>query len=153
MNFVVHPMMFCLSLGLSTRCALGFKANITNSFSPSSKMLATSWTLGLNQRREPYHIDVIKSHLTRNLGNLFSDLREEIMLAFGDIIPPTESTFLIIIIFHNVIVFELSQFGDIDSPCRPADWTKVKAYGAVMNVVGRASNRIFVGAPLCMFVC
>jgi hypothetical protein len=116
-------------------------------------MLAISWTLGLNQRTDPYHIAVIKSHLTRNLGNLFSDLREEIVLAFGDIIPPTEGTFLTVKIFLYFIVLEPFQFGDIDSPCRPADWTKVKAYEAVMNVVGRASNRIFVGAPLCMFVC
>ncbi|KAF8503961.1 cytochrome P450, partial [Gautieria morchelliformis] len=85
----------------------------------TEETLAISWTFGANLRADPYHLSIVKSQLTRNLGNLFPDLQEEIQLAFRDIIPPTEN------------------------------WTKVKAYGAVMNVVGRASNRIFVGAPLC----
>ena len=39
-----------------------------------------------------YHIPVIRGQLTRNLGNLFSDLRDEIVLAFDENIPQTEGT-------------------------------------------------------------
>lgn len=31
-----------------------------------------------------------------------------------------------------------------------SDWTSVQAYPAVLQVVARTSNRVFVGLPLCM---
>ena len=41
---------------------------------------------------------------------------------------------------------------DIDYFRCLADWTKVAAYQTVMDIVSRTSNRVFVGAPLCMFI-
>ncbi|KAF8513190.1 cytochrome P450 [Gautieria morchelliformis] len=85
----------------------------------TEETFAISLTIGPTLNTDPYHVPILKNQLTRNLGNLFPDLQEEIKLAFRDIIPPTEN------------------------------WTKVKAFEAGVTVVARASNRIFVGAPLC----
>lgn len=35
----------------------------------------------------PYHINIIKSQLRRNLGDMFEDLRDEIAHSFADTIP------------------------------------------------------------------
>ncbi|KAF8583781.1 cytochrome P450 [Ramaria rubella] len=82
-------------------------------------LLAVDWTLGSNVVTNGYHIPIIRSQLTRNLGNLFSSIREEMLLAFDDNIPITE------------------------------DWTRIKALDTIMTIVARTSNRVFVGAPIC----
>jgi hypothetical protein len=56
------------------------------------KRLASDWTLGPEIQADPYHIPIVRSQLTRNLGNFFSDLQEEIVLAFDEIIKPTEGS-------------------------------------------------------------
>lgn len=58
----------------------------------STKTLAIDWTLGPGIATNPYHIPIVRGQLTRNLGRLFSDLREEIQLSFEEIIPPTDGT-------------------------------------------------------------
>ena len=54
------------------------------------KSLATDWTLGSAVATNPYHISIVRNQLTRNLGNLFSGLQREIVLAFDDNIPLTD---------------------------------------------------------------
>ena len=55
------------------------------------KIVASDWTtLGKRVVKNHYHLSVIRNELTRNIGNVFPDLREEIVLAFNDKIPPTE---------------------------------------------------------------
>lgn len=66
-----------------------------------------------------YHFDVVRSHLTKNLANIFDDLRREIQDAFDDNIPLTE------------------------------DWSSVHVYSKLVQIIARAANRIFVGLPLC----
>ena len=56
------------------------------------KTFSTDWIFGPQTRNGRYHIPIVRSQLTRNLGNMFSDLRDEIMLAFDEYIPPTEGT-------------------------------------------------------------
>ena len=36
---------------------------------------------------DDYHTDVIRSKLTRNIDSTFKDVREELVLAVGDLIP------------------------------------------------------------------
>ncbi|EJD07466.1 cytochrome P450 [Fomitiporia mediterranea MF3/22] len=82
--------------------------------------LAFRWTLGEKLIRDTYHITTVRNQLTRSLALLFDDIRDEIICAFGDIIPVK---------------------GD--------DWVAIPALDMVRHVVCRASNRIFVGVPLC----
>ncbi|EIW87324.1 cytochrome P450 [Coniophora puteana RWD-64-598 SS2] len=78
------------------------------------------YTLGPPIHHDPFHIPIIRSQLTRNLGNLYADIRDEIATAFND---------------------ELPLKGD--------EWLEVPALSMIQQVVCRTSNRIFVGLPLC----
>ncbi|KAH8092525.1 cytochrome P450 [Cristinia sonorae] len=84
-----------------------------------SDSLQVDYTLGPTIHTNGYHIPIIRTTLTRNLGALFPDVRDELATAFTDIIPPTD------------------------------EWTKVPALSTIMKVVCRTTNRIFVGLPLC----
>ncbi|KAK7058639.1 hypothetical protein VNI00_002275 [Paramarasmius palmivorus] len=68
---------------------------------------------------DPYHIHVIQTTLTRSIGSKVPEVYDEIVAAFEDLLPPT------------------------------ADWVKVPTLHKVLNIVVRASNRLFVGLPLC----
>lgn len=83
-------------------------------------LLQVKYTFGLEAQEHPYHVQVIRDHLKRNLSQLFPDIFDEIRLAFDESIP-----------------------------YREAGWVKVKAYSAAMKATCRTSNRIFVGLPIC----
>lgn len=84
-----------------------------------NETLFVKYLLGPTISTNEYHVGVVRSQLTKNLAHLFDDLREEIQVAFDDNIPLT------------------------------GDWTSVNAYTKVVQIVARASNRVFVGLPLC----
>ncbi|ESK87975.1 cytochrome p450 [Moniliophthora roreri MCA 2997] len=76
-------------------------------------------TLGAPMYLDPYHIDVVRGSMTRNLGNKFPEVRDEIKASFDELLPATN------------------------------DWTKVHLNSTIMKVIARTSNRLFVGLPLC----
>ncbi|ETW81028.1 cytochrome P450 monooxygenase 51 [Heterobasidion irregulare TC 32-1] len=84
-----------------------------------ARTLQVEYTLGPEIHHNPYHVSIIRSQLTRNLGALFPDVREEIVASFNDIIPAKD------------------------------EWVKYPAMETLMKIVCRTSNRIFVGAPQC----
>ncbi|KAK0447130.1 cytochrome P450 [Armillaria borealis] len=77
------------------------------------------YTFGRSNRVDPYHLDVVRGALTRNIATCFADVQDEIKVAFRDNIPMTE------------------------------DWVEIPAYETILQIVCRASNRMFVGLPLC----
>ncbi|KAG7449769.1 cytochrome P450 [Guyanagaster necrorhizus] len=81
--------------------------------------LQTTYTLGSSLHSDPYHIDVVRSALTRNIAACFPVVRDEIEASFKDEIPEAE------------------------------DWKKVPAYSSILQIVCRTTNRLFVGLPLC----
>lgn len=48
------------------------------------KSIQTKYTLGPDVDSNRYHVDVVRSPLTRNLGARFSDVRDEIVQAFSE---------------------------------------------------------------------
>ncbi|KAH7926847.1 cytochrome P450 [Leucogyrophana mollusca] len=82
--------------------------------------LKVEYTLGHDIHHNPYHIPIIRSQLTRNLAALFPDIRDEIVTAFEETLQLKDN-----------------------------EWKNVPALDAVMQIVCRTSNRIFVGLPLC----
>ncbi|KIJ13842.1 hypothetical protein PAXINDRAFT_80222 [Paxillus involutus ATCC 200175] len=82
--------------------------------------LNLEYTLGHDVHHNPYHVAIIRSQLTRNLGILYTDLRDEIVTAFEEILD-----------------------------LRGNEWKSVPAFQTVQTVICRASNRMFVGLPLC----
>ncbi|KZT02239.1 cytochrome P450 [Laetiporus sulphureus 93-53] len=77
------------------------------------------YTIAPDANKLPIHINVIKGPLTRNLGVIYSDVVDEMKAAFPENIPASE------------------------------EWTDVDVLNAMANIVARASNRVFVGLPLC----
>ncbi|KAK0220338.1 cytochrome P450 [Armillaria fumosa] len=75
-------------------------------------------TLGHRISADPYEVDVIRGPLTRNIVACFADVQDEIKAAFNDYIPMNK------------------------------DWTEIPAYGTALQIICRASNRVFVGLPL-----
>ncbi|KAK0448919.1 cytochrome P450 [Desarmillaria tabescens] len=76
-------------------------------------------TVGHRLSADHYHVDVIRGPLTRNIVACFADVQDEIKAAFKDYIPMNK------------------------------DWTEVPAYQTALQIVCRASNRMFVDLPLC----
>ncbi|KAM5535892.1 hypothetical protein V8D89_010510 [Ganoderma adspersum] len=68
----------------------------------------------------PYHIDIIKEKLSRTLPAILPDVIEELKVAIPEHIPTKDN-----------------------------DWSSVNVMSMLQKVVARASNRVFVGLPLC----
>ncbi|PBK82189.1 cytochrome P450 [Armillaria gallica] len=81
--------------------------------------LQTDYTVSRSISADPYHVEVIRGAFTRNIAACFADVQDEIRAAFSDHIPMTE------------------------------DWIEVPAYQAALQIICRASNRMFIGLPLC----
>lgn len=87
----------------------------------------------------PYHLSIVRSQLTRNLGALYPEIRDEIITAFDDVLDLEGNG------KHLVpISMPYSQMYGI-----PIEWKNVPALSSVEKVVCRTSNRVFVGLPLC----
>lgn len=55
-------------------------------------------TLGPDILHNPYHIPIIRSQLTRNIGAVFLDLKDELSMAFDEFIPPSQGEVLRILL-------------------------------------------------------
>ncbi|KAI6024243.1 cytochrome P450 [Pisolithus marmoratus] len=79
-----------------------------------------AFTMGHRVANEPYHFAIIKTQLNRKLLTLYPIIEDEVSVALGEI------------------------FSSQDD-----EWKPVVVLEATRKVVSRASNRIFVGLPLC----
>ncbi|KAF9478579.1 cytochrome P450 [Pholiota conissans] len=93
--------------------------NVLSSMIAFDQSLQVKYTMGERVSKNPYHIPIVRAQLTRALPQLVPEVQDELEDAFKQFIPPTD------------------------------DWTSVKVVDTIMKVVGRASNRVFVGLPLC----
>ena len=85
-----------------------------------------------------YHIPILQTQLTRALPRLVPEVYDEVDNAFNELIPRTGGE------------IRTSQHLPYSPDTRILkDWTSVKALETFMTIVCRASNRIFVGRPLC----
>ena len=48
------------------------------------------YTLDFLNANDDYHSDIIRSKLTRNIDSTFKEVREELVMAIGDLIPTHE---------------------------------------------------------------
>ncbi|KAF9235144.1 cytochrome P450 [Melanogaster broomeanus] len=83
-------------------------------------ILSGQYILGPEMFRNSYHYPIVRSRLTRSLGTLYPDLRDEVITAFEEILD-----------------------------LKGNEWKSVPALEAVQQVVCRTTNRVFVGLPLC----
>ncbi|KAF8887261.1 cytochrome P450 [Gymnopilus junonius] len=78
------------------------------------------YTVGPAVSENPYHINIVRGPLTRNLANQFDDIREEMILAFNGMIP-----------------------------CKGQEWTTVPVFEGLIEVISRITTRAFLGLDLC----
>ncbi|KIJ13839.1 hypothetical protein PAXINDRAFT_80343 [Paxillus involutus ATCC 200175] len=90
----------------------------------SNDTMNLEYTLGQDAHHNPYHIVIIGSQLTRNLGILYPDIIDEIVTAFEEILGLQGNGELEFV----VTVYRRSRLSQ--------------------NIVSRTSNRIFIGLPL-----
>ncbi|KAH9036352.1 cytochrome P450 [Lactarius pseudohatsudake] len=86
----------------------------------TAELLQLEYTLGLLETDRGYHMDIIRSKLTRNIEVTFKDVRDELIRTL-----------------------------DASIPVHGDDWVKVPVLETVQRVVSATSNRVFVGSPLC----
>ncbi|KAI0059476.1 hypothetical protein BV25DRAFT_1840322 [Artomyces pyxidatus] len=83
------------------------------------RSLQVKYTLGEEFETDTYHIPIIRAQLTRNIGVLFDDMRDELVAAFDDMIPAQD------------------------------DWVQVPFFTTIQDIVCRTTNRVFVGLDIC----
>ncbi|KAL1713285.1 cytochrome P450 [Schizophyllum commune] len=91
------------------------------SFSQGTEELAqVRHVFGESIARNPYHNQVLQTQLTRNLHSICGDMRDEMVAAFDDMIPPSDH-----------------------------EWNTIPALASMTEVICRVTSRVFVGLPLC----
>lgn len=71
--------------------------------------------------RQPHHETIIRTDLLRQLGNLTTDIMDELMVGFDE------------------------TWG-----LETGKWKSIGVFENMMAIIARTSNRIFVGLPLCL---
>ncbi|KAI0002407.1 cytochrome P450 [Russula compacta] len=90
-----------------------------NVLSMVEPVIEPEYTMNLLNLLDDYHSDVIRSKLTRNIAVTFKEVRDELVHTLDDSIP------------------------------REDGWVKVPVLETFQRVICGATNRIFVGVPLC----
>ncbi|KAJ6551781.1 cytochrome P450 [Mycena capillaripes] len=104
--------------------------------------LAVNYTLGAGFVTNPYHVRVIQSSLTRNIGTRFVDIQDEIATAIRDEITLLNTN------GRCAARHSSHQEDNSANTQTTTDWIAVPALQTVFRVVSRTSNRLFVGAEL-----
>jgi hypothetical protein len=86
---------------------------------------------------DEFHTDVIRSKLTRNIAVTFKEVREELIMGMDDLVP-----------MHEDGTWQ-SPGGKVYGSQENAEWVKVPIQETLQRVICRATNRVFVGVPLC----
>ena len=105
--------------------------------------MQSKYTIGENTTTDPYHVRVVQIPLTRNLGNKYNEVYDEILQAVEDLIPAnTKGKFTRVLYRSENLILSL-------------DWLPVTLRSTVLQLVSRTSNKLFVGHPLCknVFLC
>jgi len=82
--------------------------------------LQTEYTMGMGVDDSTYHVVVVGSIMTRNLTVKFDEVYDEIVKSFQELIPANET-----------------------------EWLAIPALKTMQTIVGRTSNRLFLGLPIC----
>ncbi|KAI6162548.1 cytochrome P450 [Pisolithus thermaeus] len=90
-----------------------------SAFEAMEKFLKMKYTFGINTN-DARHRPLIRSRLTRNLSVLYADVRDEIVAACDEFLDPKNN-----------------------------EWKPVPVLHTILKIVGRTSNRVIVGLPLC----
>ncbi|EPS93133.1 hypothetical protein FOMPIDRAFT_87229 [Fomitopsis schrenkii] len=85
-------------------------------------MMQLRYTWGSNVARNLYHFGTVRTHLMRNAGRMFDDIRDEVVSVFTD---------------------------EVQLAKGEHEWVSVSAADLAREAVCRVNNRVFVGLPIC----
>ncbi|KAJ8475002.1 hypothetical protein ONZ51_g6824 [Trametes cubensis] len=88
----------------------------------AGEFVQTKYTVGHEAHRDPYHVNIVREKLTRNLPAILPDMMDELTAAVQEHIPANDN-----------------------------EWLGVNVMRAALEIVARASNRVFVGLPACEY--
>ncbi|KAH9954865.1 cytochrome P450 [Russula dissimulans] len=97
--------------------------NVLSFREPILEFLQAEYTLNVLNIEDEYHTGVVRSQLTRSIATTFKELREELIKGLDDWIPT-----------------------------RDDQWVKVPVMEMLQRVICCATNRVFIGIPLCFIV-
>ena len=106
-----------------------------------TQQLQTDYTIGANVGKNPYHVPIVRSQLTQALPLLVPEVYDEVVTSCNEFIPVTKGNRLN---HQNMLKNKLDNSW--------TEWQSVRVMDAIMKVVCRASNWIFVGLPLCTWL-
>lgn len=75
------------------------------------KLLQVKYSFGLDVQEYPYHIQVTRNHLSRNLAVLFPDIYDEITHVFSTIVPSDQDGKFYDLPCEVILTFYLPQVG------------------------------------------
>jgi hypothetical protein len=93
----------------------------------------------MDEVRAPHQVAIIMNILNRSLGELLPLVHQEMVLAFEETFPLEGDGQCLT--FQSYASSILSAF--------PTDWKSFAISRPIMNIIGRISNRVIVGLPLC----
>jgi hypothetical protein len=102
------------------------------------KLLQSDYTIGLLNPKDTYSTDLIRTKFTRDIATTFKMACDELLIAVDDLIPATE------MVRRRILLVEVIQY-----LTQYAEWVKVPFVETCRHVICCATNRVFVGAPLC----
>ncbi|KAJ7897656.1 cytochrome P450 [Mycena olivaceomarginata] len=94
--------------------------NVLSLAAANRESLQTDLTMGPDISRNLFHIDAVRTKITRNLSRCFPGIRDEISSAFDELLALDEN-----------------------------DWKLVTVLPMMMQVAARTTNHLFVGLPIC----
>lgn len=112
-------------------------------FVMTEQLVQSEYTIGHAVAFDPYHVGIIRNQLTKNLGVMFSSVREEIAQAFEENLALAGHG------EHFVTGLEVYVTNHMYLIVTCAEWTSVPALETMMKIVCRSTNRACVGLPLC----
>ncbi|KAK1217072.1 hypothetical protein PQX77_020283 [Marasmius sp. AFHP31] len=93
--------------------------DVLSSLEAVADLLQMDYTLGKSLHYDPYQVKTVKGTMTRNIQVRFVEVRDEVVTAFSELMPPRD------------------------------DWEIIDVNPTMHQIICRASNRFFLGLPLC----
>ncbi|KAK7468967.1 hypothetical protein VKT23_003466 [Stygiomarasmius scandens] len=92
---------------------------------PTGKLVQTDYTVGPEILTDRFHVPIVRTNLSRNIGAIIEELRDEMLQAF-QVSPLNDQT-------------KKDKEGFVSAP----------ALATVQQLIARITNRVFVGQPIC----
>jgi hypothetical protein len=102
-------------------------------------MLTTAQTIDEYQTVNPYHATAVRTDLTRAIPSLLPDLYDEVVGTASEKLNAEDGSGVYFILSFPLACVSLPY----------AESVTIPVFETTVNMIGRISNRVLVGAPLC----